>query len=555
MADIRYLVLSDLHFGEVNSVLTDLSEDQESDDPMIRPPFLDLNPAGLRLIEVVRRIAESTDGSVKPTLVLNGDIFELALAPRARAFDVFDQFIERLMPDEDHPFDNTIIYLPGNHDHDLWDTVRDEIDAHNIESRPADGRMPGSVPITAMLGHLDDEHPLKDLGHIPEVESGLLTRLIRHRNPHLGNVRVRVAYPNLGLIAGERMAIIHHGHFLEPTYVLMTELANRVFDAEPQTVTTWDLEIDNGPWLNFLWSSLGREGPVGDSIRRSYDMLNTDVGRVLLAERMASAMVGSDKDRRARARRWALRTLVLRAMARIKDSQLRHDSPLKPSVDEGLGTYLEGPVAAHLWYELTQRDLPTPKEVTFVFGHTHQPFTARRPISTLETELRLLNTGGWVVDTPAPQHEKGAGIVVLDDDLDAVLVRMYNRDEVPASVVTAVDHPDGPDVDSPLRDHIGKVMQDDPELWEELRRELGDAVARRRAEHSDRLQGELDALTESTRFGLLTDRVIRQLQVAQHEASRRVLLSERAAAVFRNLHPEKLRIRQTHPTPEDDARP
>jgi hypothetical protein len=278
-------------------------------------------------------------------------------------------------------------------------------------------------------------------------------------------------------------------------------------------VTPWDLEIDNGPWLNFMWSSLGREGPVGEGIRRSYDLLNTDVGRVLLAERVANAIVRHDKKKRRRARRWAVRALILRGLARLNDAELRHDdNPLAPAVDQGLGTYLEGPVAVHVWFEVTQRGLPQPKEVTFVFGHTHQPFTSRRPIGTLDTDLRLLNSGGWVVDAPSTRQKKGAGIVVLDDDLDAVLIRVFNHDATAGSMMLEVDHPDGLRVDSTLRDDVRKHLDARQDTWDQLCHALGAAVDRRRDEHRQRLEQEAAELDEDTRFGLATERILSQVQ-------------------------------------------
>lgn len=540
MSDIRYVVLSDLHFGEVNSVLTDvvpyqggpprvnvprLAEalaDLRTPADLEIPVRLEVNDLARALVDSLHTLVAANENGTKPTIVLNGDIFELALAPRSRAFDVFDQFIKLLMPTADHGFDDTIIYLPGNHDHDLWDTVRDEIDIHLIETHDPDDPVPGAVPITDMFGHLDEEHPMLDDPAVGEVRSRLLTRLIHHRNPHLRDVQVRVSYPNLGLVNDEHLVVIHHGHFVEETYTLMTHLAHRVFDHSKDDTTTWDLEIDNGAWLNFVWSSLGREGPVGDSIRRSYDLVHTEIGRVLISERLAAALSGPRRrNGKGRVRRWALRALILRVITHLKDIELRYDSPLKPAVDAGLVEYLEGPVARHLRYELAMREMPEPTELTFIFGHTHQPFTSLRPLESLHVPLRLYNTGGWVVDTFEHREKKGAGIVLLDDDLEAVLVRFFQQSESLGTEM-AVEHSHGPDADSPFFHRISGLVDSRSEPWSTLLTEAAAAVGRRRASHRDRLEREIAELTASDRFHLEAERLLQQANDVQRGLRRRL---------------------------------
>src|SRR5262249_53887133 len=75
------------------------------------------------LASLLGRLGEGGDGR-KPTLVLNGDILELALARDDVALGVFTQFLELAFERHDL-FDPVIVYLPGNHDHKLWSSRHD----------------------------------------------------------------------------------------------------------------------------------------------------------------------------------------------------------------------------------------------------------------------------------------------------------------------------------------------------------------------------------------------------------------------------------------------
>ena len=75
MPDVRYVILSDLHFGAENSLLTALNEIAEPcADPTKRSPVLE------GFVECLANLIGRNEGSDPPTLVLAGDILELALA-------------------------------------------------------------------------------------------------------------------------------------------------------------------------------------------------------------------------------------------------------------------------------------------------------------------------------------------------------------------------------------------------------------------------------------------------------------------------------------------
>ena len=74
MSTIRYVCLSDMHLGEEDSLLTGLTESGELDPAKPSPLMRQL----VRCLKYL--ISAAGAAAKKPTLVLNGDILELALA-------------------------------------------------------------------------------------------------------------------------------------------------------------------------------------------------------------------------------------------------------------------------------------------------------------------------------------------------------------------------------------------------------------------------------------------------------------------------------------------
>lgn len=143
--DIRYVCLSDLHLGEEDSLLTGVSATGEC-DPLNGPvPVLD----GL-----VARLADLIgDQTEKPTLVLLGDVLELALATDNVAAMAFERFID-LTFNRSRLFDG-IVYVPGNHDHHVWESARETQYVQNylmgIKTDPVTGASSPRAPLGSTL--------------------------------------------------------------------------------------------------------------------------------------------------------------------------------------------------------------------------------------------------------------------------------------------------------------------------------------------------------------------------------------------------------------------
>src|SRR6185312_304463 len=194
MPDIRFVCLSDVHFGAENSILSCLVKDDVVVDPAKASPVLD------RLVAALATLIEANDNV---------------------ALMVIDLFLDRIFPpDGEALFDHTILYQVGNHDHHLWETAR-ELQYANVVREYAPG---AALPIpwhTTRLYYRDDTRP---------VHSELLERVARRR-PHRGRINVRVSYPNMGICSadGRTSIVFHHGHFVEPLYHLMTTVKDFIF--------------------------------------------------------------------------------------------------------------------------------------------------------------------------------------------------------------------------------------------------------------------------------------------------------------------------------------
>ena len=120
MPDIRYVCLSDMHLGAQNSLLTNLTPNNATSDPSVASPVL------TSLVECLRELLSHNEGPEKPTLILAGDVLELALTTDNVAAMAFERFVELILPpDKAKWLFKDIVYIPGNHDHHLWETARE----------------------------------------------------------------------------------------------------------------------------------------------------------------------------------------------------------------------------------------------------------------------------------------------------------------------------------------------------------------------------------------------------------------------------------------------
>lgn len=483
MTDIRYVILSDLHFGAENSVLTALNERPASADstgfsadPQRPSPLLG------GLIDGLRQLTRGQDRP--PTLILAGDILDLALSVDEVCAMVFRLFAHLAFGDGPPAFDPVIHYVPGNHDHHEWEITREDQYVTYVCGQPADAELVGAWHTTKLQPAAED----------PLASSALLTGLARSQAPGSG-VKVQVSYPNLALRTRDerRCLVVSHGHFTESIYTLMSRLRDILYPGQRQgpfeDIET--LEEENFAWIDFLWSTLGRSGQVGIDMGRIYADRSSAKAVDTLVSNLVAAMTAKQPAWLRTPERWALNAVLRRELSRVAMSERGTPTvALTAAGQAGLRSYLEGPVRGQLRQQLGH----VPEEVTFVYGHTHKPFVDQWSVHGFPAPVYIANTGGWVVDTAAPAPVQAGVAVLVNENLDAASLQFYRQSPGSAPVPVQVLPP--PAGGQPSAWHSELASRIDPAAapWAALSESAAKLVAQRH-----RLQAATVALRDAAR--------------------------------------------------------
>ena len=330
MSAIRYICLSDMHLGEEDSLLTNLTRSHKVDPT-------NPSPVMTGLVECLGDlILKANDGAEKPTLVLNGDILELALAYTNEAAMVFQQFVGLAMPRDKELF-NGIIYIPGNHDHHIWEVAR-EIQYADYVERHGDMTEP-PWHTTKMFVE----------GATNPVPAYFLTRVIQ-KFQHLKDkkIGVTVAYPNFGVLDGERCVIFHHGHFTSSHYKQISHWMTWLFKHEPPEEVE-AIETENFAWIDFVWSLLLRSGKSGEKGRLIWKKIRDEAAHKKLisdlADRLAAVtdIPGLPAWLDDNVYRW-----VFEKMFDVFSGERGKPVVLSAEAEKGLRDYMEGPVRTQI---------------------------------------------------------------------------------------------------------------------------------------------------------------------------------------------------------------
>ena len=404
---IRHVVLSDCHLGARESLLTHV----DGSGAIAEGPS-----------EVLLSFAEAMRESLRgerPKLVLLGDALDLGLSPFGDVSKCFLQLLDAFFPaGGSDVFDREIIYVAGNHDHHLWRMAQDNGFVTAIEN----GELPEDLDaVTGIFG-------------TPPHRCRLMESLLAHR-PHLAHASVRIAYPNWGLsdpTAG-RAVVMHHGHYLDGTYRALSSLRGFLENGEPLPATMRQLEQENGPWIDFLWSDLGSAGDIGSEAGSLYETMLSAGASHDFAEGLARRITGGLHAKLGINPRMELKYGVTldnliragidltagRAAERQRDG---YGHVLGEAQVEDLGWYLGTPLAHQMRQELTDM----PRDLSFIFGHTHKPFQDELLVDGFEVPVGIFNTGGWVLDEPTLMPVQGCAAMLVSDDLEVASLRLFN---------------------------------------------------------------------------------------------------------------------------------
>jgi UDP-2,3-diacylglucosamine pyrophosphatase LpxH len=463
MPDICYVCLSDMHFGADNSLMTCMKAGDAEGDPTQASTVV------ISLVECLRDLISKNENSKKPKLILNGDILELALTTDNRAAMAFERFLELIMPPGQEPlFDSTIFYLPGNHDHHLWETAREAQYSHYISGIKRGVYLDNPWHTTSSF--IEEREPL------PAVFLNTLGSRVRGTD----DITFATAYPNFGLLRDDRekCVLFHHGHFTESIYLMMSTLKTMIFPDRRVPTQVWDVETENFAWIDFFWSTMGRSGEVGEDVELVYDKMLDPGAFDQVLQNLARSLV--DRFMMPFWSRWIGRRAMTwgleKTAGRYADQErLQPTTPLSEEGQQGLRSYIEGPLLEQIKAE---RKETVPPEVTFVFGHTHKPYEQVIQSDKYLKPLEVYNCGGWVVDAMQPTPVTGGAAVLVDENLEVASVRLYNEATDPKdySVKVQAATP-GSNVFS---QRIGSLVDPSHGVWKEFSKETAEAVSIRR---------------------------------------------------------------------------
>jgi predicted phosphodiesterase len=435
---MRVAVLSDTHFGE--PLCTLVSAGKNGEEPAIGPAY-----------EPLARAVGTVD-----YLVLLGDILDFSVASYADAYRQARCFFRRLAEDG---LAREIVYVPGNHDFDVWHTVEHQV---NVINRLRQGQLPRAFK-RSVPGVIDDRRgsqkfllpdvvPHRDREE-PEAHYGNLFFDDITREASNGRVRGRklnfnFAYPNLYLVTDESESLLlTHGHYFEAFWSVAAEWAS--------LLASDDLQLDNGvlslrdvvginlPLHQLACTGIGQARPLSEvarTVQREIFQGRTDTLKKYFGRLERS--VRSDHTRRwhqRRLRAWALRWVsskFLSVLASLEHTRYSREFLARPSVRERFRQYYR--------YSLAEMerlrddhgiDIPRPTRV--VFGHTHQPipWNAEELADVVDgNPVRFCNTGGWLLrENQSSLDFVGAEVLIYESGRGVRSVSIRTRDVYPVS--------------------------------------------------------------------------------------------------------------------------
>ena len=367
--------------------------------------------------------------------------------------------------------DPCVLATAGNHDHAFWTDARLGLEIDPDLPEALTHATPAFAPTFA-------------------AQSRMLQAVLTKAGFQSQDFR----YPNIGVANENRTVVLHHGHFAEAEYIAISHLIDVLRTGPARDLTVADIAAENGGWIDFLWPSISQTGQ-SQGASDAYQMMLTPSGfrRIsarfgeVLTEVIGEALPMSGNIQLREAIRMATRMGLDATLGRFRDtSRFYETAALSPGGRDELETYLSGAIARQLVEE--QGDMP--HDLTFVFGHTHKPFSDRMAISNYPTPVKVHNLGGWTLNGPRLDNREGASMVLIDDAMNVAQVKLFS---------TPQDGVIDPPSVSMLDDHCGaaSAFKAEIEAWLETSAKEWTALTDAAIQSYGRIQAKLLELTET----------------------------------------------------------
>jgi hypothetical protein len=371
------MFLSDFHIGEIyGSVTRHIPQGKASEyDSILVTPRIYYHKRVITLLQNVDKALG--DKQSMPYLILVGDIFDIAVHEASDVYNLSQTFFS-------YPiykgrsfisFFDTIIFIPGNHDHHTWTLLQESYYIHEplLNSQQA---LPFPHQIISVLSIG------KSLSF--RCEDTLFTYNPRHNFLSAivskGSKAVYVAYPNLYIACPDKQAIcVTHGHFFEPQWnkdTILSVLAKPKY--HPYFFHT--IEKYNAPFTEFSDYGIAQVNDTFTSRLSDCGFQNDTIYQKIAME-LAT-------------------TFPLFFPLEIEAQPLTDMEKLKNHPKQ---------VFPYMYHSIVQMETRGMHLSKMVYGHTHIPCfdllctlndfndnSLRIPEQYLRTSFRLYNTGGWV---------------------------------------------------------------------------------------------------------------------------------------------------------------
>jgi len=394
---LRYICISDVHAGGLTSLVGGApgADPEKGAESPVTSHFCAALEAFLGCL--------ATPCDPRPQLILLGDILDLQFATRSRATQDALAFLRGLY--ETGQFHDTVLATAGNHDHALWADARLGLEAAAFAADDPQTR-----------------HSTPAFTPTPTAQSRLLSAVVQRA----GFDGVDLRYPNIGFQQDSQIVLLHHGHYIEPAYRLMSLLKDALM-TQRLDLTIEKLAAENAAWIDFAWSAFDD----ADRLELLYQNFLTTTGFRRISSRwsaeaarvLSETLPLSGNRTVQQLLSTATKTVMDATLGRVRDTErMAEVTALTRSGLDGLNWYLEGPVLRQIAQEKPNFE----GDVTFVMGHTHRPFSMRVKAAGYDTPVRVHNSGGWTLNGPRLDNAEGACVILIDDALNTAALRLFS---------------------------------------------------------------------------------------------------------------------------------
>lgn len=432
---MKLAVISDTHFGDPDCLLAAYRGQSSRSDPMIGSRYEQFRSAA---------------GLDNDFLIVLGDILDFSVCSYRETFEVAQTFFRQVQTDR---VAQSIIYVPGNHDADVWHLYEYEV---NIIRRIAAGKkatdfrysIPGIID-----GRRETNGPrfrLHGVKPSPQYRYGYGGTFLDSIT--LGSMsdgscsgdamNFALAYPNLYLLTDKGSILLTHGHYLEEYWAMLGEWAIEIAGSElgiTGSPTIRQMVQINFPLNQLACSGAGQAGPLTENVilPLQRDARNRDSRRIEryvdgILERLDRLIPGkyvideivSDALLRK------LRSRIVDAIRSVEPTRYNDGFVHEAHVQERFKRCFRSCCAELLEFE--QPSLPVPK--WFVFGHSHRPIPWQDELkpgapafaTDTGTLVRYCNLGGWLKRPQEDVNQEFCGAEVLTFDSDTQVTRSHH---------------------------------------------------------------------------------------------------------------------------------